>query len=38
MKQNRILKGLLNVIMHSSYFHARIYIKDEEIYDPMEKI
>ena len=43
MKQNRILKGWFNVIMHSTFFLALIYfgwhdIKDEEICDPMEKI
>ena len=44
MKQNRILKGLFNIIMHSSQILIWIYIfrwhdiKDEEICDPMEKI
>ena len=44
MKQNRILKGLFNIMMNSSYFSCLdLYfmcddIKDEEICDPMEKI
>ena len=38
MKQNRILKGLFNIMMNSSYFLSWIYILDEEICDPMEKI
>ena len=44
MKQNRILKGLLNIMMNSSYFSCLdLYFrwhdsKDGEICDPMEKI